>query len=503
MTVELTLADVADIEFPAWVDRATVLRPLRTETWRRSAAYRRGITRTSPLLFAITYMPHRIRHPETGGISFIRMHLEMCALARRWPNIPPEQLCSFVGARGSGKTTWPFQILSSWALGHEHSSNFLAFSYTADQARGTHLKNLINELKTNELLRYDFPGLIPKRGQSSIERTVLENGSTVAAFGMMETSLGWQDAQGRRPKILVGDDLEPGKAKNSLDEVERNQSRLRDNVLPMGNRRAAIWVTGTTTMHNSLVHGFVHAAKGRPEGEWVHRLGFQPHHYPALDERDESWWPQQWSTEQLRAMRDADPESFALNYQNDPQPPADMTFWTPEIFRYNSRFPTVDRVLYLDLAETTGPNSDYTAMVLLGVDAARGQACVEDVDWGRWTDPEIRERIHDLCRPFERHKPLALLERNRGGTNRLDSLAPWPEGVRYDTVHHNGVPKDVRIRRAHTHYYRRSVWHAYRPGESARFDAFERELCRWGRAKHDDVPDALAGALEWAFPVKT
>jgi hypothetical protein len=496
MTTSLTLDDLASIEFPPHWDRTEILRPLNTESWRRSRRKRLELTYDSPLRFALTYMPHRLQHPDTGGISFIQMHLDMCVRGRGWMD-PGEQLCSFVGPRGSGKTTWPFQILPPWALGHGHSSNFLAFSYTAQQARNTHLKNLLNELKTNELLRYDFPGLIPKRGQSSIDRIVLENGATLAAFGMMETSLGWQDVQGRRPRIAVGDDLEPPEAKNSLDEVEKNRSRLLHGVIPMGNHRAVIWVTGTTTMNESLIHKFVHAAKGRPEGDWVRRAGFIPHHYPALDENDESWWPQQWSTETLRAMRDADPYGFDLNYQNDPRPPSEQAFWTPGLFRYDPHWTAADRVLHVDLAESTGPNSDYTAMAL--VSRKGSAACLERGDYGRWTDPEIRERIHDFCAPFGRHKPHVRAE---GKPNRVDSLAPWPEGVTYEMVHATD-PKPARIRRGHAQYYRRAVWHLYKPGESEEFDRYIAELCRYPRGKHDDVPDSLSGALEWAFPIKT
>jgi len=69
VTVSLSLDDVGDIEFPPWVDRAEVLRPLRTESWRRSRSWRLDACRTSPLRFAITYLPHRIRHPETGEIG--------------------------------------------------------------------------------------------------------------------------------------------------------------------------------------------------------------------------------------------------------------------------------------------------------------------------------------------------------------------------------------------------------------------------------------------------
>jgi hypothetical protein len=451
-----------------------------------------GRLSTSPLRFAITYLPHRLQHPVTGRISFIPMHWEMCVAAREW-RTPGPQLRAWIAPRGSGKTTWPFQILPVWALGFEHVGNFLAFAYTAGQARKTHLRNLLNELKTNELLRHDFPGLIPKRGQSSLERTVLGNEATIAAFGMIETSLGWQDARGRRPRLMVGDDLEPGD-KNTLDEVEHNKHRLLHDVLPMGDGRAIVWVTGTTTMDNSLIHQFVHAAKGRPQGEWVHRMGFIPRHWPALDENGQSWWPQNRSVEALRELRDADPDGFEKNYQNDPQPDADMTFWTPDIFRTDPRFPTAERVLYIDPAETTGLESDYTAMVLLGRDASGQRACVEQVAWGRWTDPEIRTRIYDTCAAFDRHKPLVQIEGNRNMT-RLDSLAPWPEGVRYELVRHDGTPKFSRIRRAHSLYYARKVWHL------DELPKFEAELCRWPRGKHDDVADAVAGALEWAFPV--
>jgi hypothetical protein len=87
------------------------------------------------------------------------------------------------------------------------------------------------------------------------------------------------------------------------------------------------------------------------------------------------------------------------------------------------------------------------------------------------------------------------IEGNRGGTTRLDSLAPWPEGVEYEMVRHDGVSKATRIRRAHRLYYARKVWHL------DEFPEFQAELRKWPRGKKDDVPDATAGALEWAFPV--
>ncbi|HEY9413642.1 MAG TPA: hypothetical protein VIQ30_02680, partial [Pseudonocardia sp.] len=75
-----------------------------------------------------------------------------------------------------------------------------------------------------------------------------------------------------------------------------------------------------------------------------------------------------------------------------------------------------------------------------------------------------------------------------------DSLAPWPVGVTVELTHPR-APKAVRIGWALKHYTRRAVWHPWP------LEEFQAELCRYPRGKFDDIPDSLAGALEWAFPV--
>ena len=78
MTTTLDLDDLASIEFPPGWDRTEILRPLNTQAWRKIRSKRLELTYSSPLRFALTYMPHRLQHPDTGGISFIQMHLDMC-----------------------------------------------------------------------------------------------------------------------------------------------------------------------------------------------------------------------------------------------------------------------------------------------------------------------------------------------------------------------------------------------------------------------------------------
>lgn len=477
-------------QFPPQFDVNRLLRPLRHSGWVTSSYYRRQVTRESPLCFALTYLGEYLQQPDTRQISFNRMHLEMCSAARRWME-PGAFRDAWVAPRQGGKTLWLWHALPLWALAHGHRKFMLAFANTERQAN-SHLKNILNDLRSNELLLYDFPDLRLLRGQGGADQYGLQSGATIAVRGMQSTVLGARSGK-YRPDLMVGDDLEKDEARNTQKEVEDNRARLLQAIIPMNARGGAVQITGTVTMYGSLIHEIVAAAKGRRGGEWVRANRFEPHYYSPIEPDGSSLWPQQWSVEWLRAEQAADPHGYSLNYENDPQPPKDMTYWTEGGFQYDERFPIVDRVLHLDVATTTGPDSDYTVLVLLGRDAARRKALVERVEWGRWTTPQIRDRIHAFCEPL-RVKPLVRVESNQGGNTWLDSLAPWPVDVRFETTRAK-APKDVRIRRAHSRYHARAVWHPWKMQD------LEDELCRYPRGKHDDVPDAIAGALEWAFPV--
>jgi hypothetical protein len=437
-------AQRAPVEFPPGVDGRALLRPTGHSAWRQpgatGAAYRRHITRASPLLFAVTYFGHLLRQSDSGVMSFATMHLDLCREAAKWPAGGPKR-DAWVGPREVGKSAWLFVILPAWALAHEHASYFLAFSYNDKMAAGQ-LVNLLDELRENELLRQDFPELAPRRGAAG-GRTKLAGGATIAANGMGGTLLGTR-AGADRPDLIVGDDLQPGEVDNSPELVRKNESRLRRNILPM-NTRAVVQVTGTVTMRDDLIHPIVHAALGRPGApSWVAQERFTPHYYPALQPDGSSLWPQRWSVAELEAMRAADPLGFSLNYQNDPTDTTGATWWTPEIFRRDETFPTVQRVIHIDGATTKRKKSDLTVLAMVGRDT--------------W----------------------------------LDSLAPWPVGVEAEVVY-TQIPKDMRIKRGHEHYRRRAVVHAWEMPE------LEAELCAWPNGRHDDVADAVAGALQWAF----
>ena len=491
------------IEFPPGVDGRALLRPMWHNGYylmnEHGAARRRHTCRRSPLLFALTYMPHVLRQQDTGLTSFAQPHLDMAAAAERWIG-PVSERDIWIGPRGLGKTRWQFCILPAWAMAYSYRKFVLALSYTADQA-GVHLANLRMELDDNELLRHDFAELAPKRvrGARQTSTTVVNNGATIMVRGLGAANLGLT-ARENRPDLIIGDDLEPVEEDYSDEAKLKLQRKLINGVLRMGAPHAVVQLSGTVTRSGSMIHDAVREAKGEgtTASAWVQQHRFTPRYYPPILDDGSSLWPARWSVEQLRAEAAADAHDYELNMLNDPgDRMADgSSWWTQELFRYWDEFPTVRRVIHVDVATTRNRGSDFTVLAMAGGDATGQRACLERVEWGRWSLDDTRHAIASFCAGL-RLLPLVRIEGNQGGDTWLDSLSPWPDGVQYEIVHARGS-KSGRIAAAHNDYKARAVWHLAPDRE------LERMLCRWHprTTEHDDVPDAVAGALAWVLSAR-
>jgi predicted phage terminase large subunit-like protein len=483
---------MTDVVFPPGYDAGELLRPLFHGAWQHVGAagreYRRQITRDDPLLFAITYFGHYLRGPD-GSISFNDLHMALIELGRSWME-PGERRDAVVAPREAGKSVWLFVVLPLWALAHGHRRFFLAFSATGKQASG-HLSNLRGEIKGNARLLADFPELKPRRGQDSADLVVMAGGAAVAARGMGETSLGARAGE-QRPDLIVGDDMEPPEADYGTDTRDNTISRITAAILPM-NTRAAVALTGTVVTYGSVMHDVVLAATDQRHGQWLDDEQITPHYFPAIiveDGRERSLWPQRWSLEWLQARRGT--HSYALNFDNNPSPKGSATYWTADAIGYDARVPVVRRIVYVDPATTTKVTSDYTAIVMVGMDASGRRCVVEHAVAGHWDGGEIREQIWDLKRAHPRSFSELVLETNQGGEAWRRALSPLPPGVTLREVH-SKVPKVDRIRDAAEDYRRFAVVHAHP------LPALEAQMLAYPRVRHDDLVDALAGVLAEAL----
>src|SRR5215216_3271603 len=153
---------------PPDVDRDALFAPLTelvryrgqwVQRWKVDSQFRRDITRWSPVRFALVYLPHHLRSPETGmRYSLAQLHLDMARWARRWAR-PGGVRHAVVAPRYSAKSTWDLVINPLWALAHEHRHLVMGVGDSIEQIR-PHLGTVRLELANNPLLRQDYPDLI-------------------------------------------------------------------------------------------------------------------------------------------------------------------------------------------------------------------------------------------------------------------------------------------------------------------------------------------------------
>lgn len=480
------MADAPGIIAPRKVHEA--LAWLDTVSIETSPQYRRYVCRESPLRFACTYFLDYLTDPITGQASLSRFHVDMAADAEQWMEKASGQRNIWVAPREGGKSVWRHMILPAWALAFGHKRFFLAFSNTEGQAKG-HLANLRHELGANERLAADFPGLAPvRRAGSSNTATdvVTRSGAMFAARGIDSGSHGIRRAA-TRPDLMLGDDLEPGESNYSPEAKTKRLSTLLNDVLPM-NSRASVDLCGTTTMYGSIIHDAVRHGLGEQRAGWIEDHGFRVRYYPAILERADgsraSMWPAKWPLAELE--RDEGTALFQNNMMNRPMLDKADAWWSDELFVYRD-MPVAERIMHVDIAVTSKKTSDYTAIVIVGLDASRRRVVVEYARQFQIDPAATRAKVHELCR--DNAIPVCYVEVNQGQDYVRNELSPMPAGTRLETYSAT-ASKASRIKNLLYHYERGAVVHA-RP--LSRLE--EQQRAYPSRAAHDDLVDSVAGGV--------
>lgn len=502
MSADLAPAPV--LHTPPGFDRSTLLARLNSVALRHSPEYRRAITRTSPLLFGLVYLPHHLQSPETGRdvIALSELHLALARLARRWvpQDLGPQQVRDAVIApRGAAKSTWTMLGLPLWATAHRWRMFPALFSDSGPQVR-QHFANLKRELDDNALLRLDFPELCTParlRGRSDQDTQVAyvsQSGAAFMAKGITSSLLGAKHGS-RRPDLLLLDDVEPTGSRYTAAQVGARLEIVREAVLAM-NPNAAVLLAGTVVRRGSIMHDLVRDAIGDAGAPaWPVEEGFRPHYFPGIlvddDGRERSLWPQRWSLEFLQSIRHT--RGYALNFANLP-PDSDAGWWSESDVVVDAGARAVQRGLWIDPAVTQGARSDFTALAVVGVEAGRaGRAVVEWVRQVRVGPDGLRQIVRSVLRRNPTVRRVRV-ESNQGGEVWLDVLAPV-------AAEFPGV--EVELHRAEVRKADRFTdlldWHQRRWVVLARpLPALTDQLLAYPDVAHDDVMDAVAaGVAHW------
>lgn len=475
------------------------------------AKWRRSLTHSDPLLFAILYFGHHLKSDQTGGrITFADPHLIWADRARELmhPVLEAGQdRHADVAPRETGKSTWHFLLIPAWAAAFGHVKFIAAFASSSAQAE-THLATFKHELETNERLRVDFPRLCSPlkrdRGVVAADRVSLyrsASGFAFAARGIDAQVLGLKIGA-QRPDYILMDDIEPDEGTYSLDQKKKRLSTVQDAILPL-NDKARVQLVGTVTMSGSIIHELVQAADGKAPADWIKEDGWQAHHHlPIIDEdtpKARSTWPARWSLKRLLKIRHT--RAYLKNYANDPLG-ADGDYWTLDDF-IHAPLPGITRKLIsVDPAVTTKKSSDFTGIAKIGwqpptrdVDGrprGRGRCYVYSAEAVKKSGKAIRRHLLRMLND-DPTIGLVLVEVNQGGDLWREILWGLPVPLK---VLHNTEKKEVRAADNLNQYQRKRVHHA------DGLDAAEGQMVAFPNAPNDDMVDAVGSGVHYFIGAK-
>jgi len=297
--------------------------------------------------------------------------------------------------------------------------------------------------------------------------------------------------RGKRPDLIVGDDLENDEMVDS--EHRRNKFRrwFFNALLPCGSDTCEYRIVGTILHDDSLLQRLIDSSA------WT-SVVFRAH--KAINDFSEKLWPEKFSTERLKSIKklyeeDGNVDGYSQEYLNEPITEGSEYFSKvdfvpiPADAAGTTIQPRREYYAGVDFAISKDSQANATAIVIGGMTDDR-LIDVVDVRTGRWDGKEI---IDELFHAHNRYG-INLFFLEKGAIEK--AIGPFA----IDEMHKRGIflnfqtmpPTTDKVARA------RSIQGRMRSG-GVRFDKngdwyhhFEAELIRFPRGKADDQVDAFA-----------
>lgn len=239
----------------------------------------------------------------------------------------PTELCSIVAPREHAKSTAFTHDFGLAETLFRNETFVVLVSATEDLAKD-HLADIAKVLRENdEVIQHfgisklviDAKTEIVCRMRDGHEFRILAKGA-----GQKMRGLKWK---GRRPGLIICDDLEEDEQVESVDRREKFRRWFNRALLPCRRRGGRVRVHGTILHEDALL------ARIQKNSQWSCQF-YRAH--ASFDDFTNRLWPEQFPVERLRAIRqnyidDGDPGGYAQEYLNDPID-ASVTYLHPSWF---------------------------------------------------------------------------------------------------------------------------------------------------------------------------
>jgi len=294
---------------------------------------------------------------------------------------------------------------------------------------------------------------------------------------------------GRHPGHWIIDDVVD--RRKAVSEIQTRDIRdwWKHELLPSLGPDQKVTVIGTRWRFNDMYGDILDDNKKLPESEQ-----FKVILIPALNEQNESYWPQVWPVEALLAKkREVGPYSWQSQFMNNPALQEGALFKLEWIHHWSKKGESPDDKIWKlppqetlkiiqgwDLASSTKSRSDYTVGVTAGIDG-QNHFWILNITRGQWSVPTAIKLIQheaDAWHPikigvesnaFQMTVPQELRERGQ-----------------YPVVEvHQSQDKILRINELAPYFENGTI----RVGLNEH--DFENEYQQFPLGAHDDIMDAL------------
>ena len=399
---------------------------------------------------------------------------------------------AILAPRGHAKSTIVTLGLALMSAALEVKSFILIVSDTGPQAASM-MAAIIGELDENERLLRDFPGLERKmiNGRPVADRDndiALANGVRIVARGAGSSMRGMRHRQ-HRPDLIIIDDLENDEAVNTDYQRDKLRNWFNTALMNVAGPTCSVVMVGTLLHYDALLADVMK----RPGWRHFTYYAMQKDGQPSRDFEDATW-PEYWTPAALRAkIEEIGLFAFNREFLHDPVNEDEALFRQGWLKYYHEhQVKIVRKALAIDPAFSKDQKNDESALAVLGTDAAGN---IYLVDWwaGRVSSAALREQIERL---IGLHKPAAI------GAESVQAQVWLVEALREMGYPCQKLQPDKdKVRRAENlsiRYQNGTVYHRYQDRDSA----FELQLLRFPKGKHDDLVDAAVYAEMLLFRYK-
>ena len=429
-------------------------------------------------------------YPELMGLKPSPLHYELSSAL-------VEGRSSMVIAypREFGKSTYAWELLSSWNILHRRYRYIMYIASTTTIAKRMLSTNVIPNIKNHPILRSQIK--ITKDTQEEFHYEIDGEKYFIACFGAGQQLRGTR-FQSYRPDLVVMDDIETTEATKSEDQRRKLKDWMVADVIPLG-KMARFFFVGTMLHSDCLLANFM----DQPPEDVHTGLKWETRRYGVIDEEGRSTWPEKYSDDWIEAKRKEYIKMGALDrfnteYMNIPVARADRMF-TPEQLSYYA--PDQGKAAMsggMDILITVDPgihnenHRDPTVILTTGMDK-NGNIWILDLIRERFVHHEILEAIVATFRKWRPRMTFIesvqaqywLFQDLANGTHLGRDIIPCEK----IDGKHVSMGKNIRIQGLESLFHRKQI---YVPAEAHWVGELINEMVTFPKGKHDDILDALS-----------